>query len=73
MVTLSDHVPKTLLFDVHWPGYLRTFGQYLIMVSPALAILNICPAFFLDGQVRRAHAGLSRCMGGPIASLADSY
>eukprot|EP00730_Choanoeca_flexa_P018602 TRINITY_DN9052_c0_g1_i1.p1 TRINITY_DN9052_c0_g1~~TRINITY_DN9052_c0_g1_i1.p1 ORF type:complete len:532 (+),score=86.15 TRINITY_DN9052_c0_g1_i1:203-1798(+) len=46
---LSDYIPHRGWF-VSLPNRLRLWLQYMLMVSPALAVMNSAPCIFLDGQ-----------------------
>lgn len=49
-VSISGYVPSTS-YSLLWPPeVLQTFSMYIISISSALALLNMVPAYFLDGQ-----------------------
>ena len=50
VVSISSFVPKTPNVPLWLPGFLRTLSTYFISLSSALALLNMVPAYFLDGQ-----------------------
>ena len=49
-VVFSDYAPRSRLFSVGWPQSFELILRYTVMVAPALALLNACPAYLLDGQ-----------------------
>lgn len=50
IVSTSDLYPRSPLSPLWWPDMLRTLCTYIVSLSSALALLNMVPAYFLDGQ-----------------------
>jgi len=49
-VDVSDWVPKYSFLDPKLPESLVLFCKYITAFSAGLAIVNVVPCFFLDGQ-----------------------
>jgi len=49
-VSLSDYLPKSNMIPLDVPDYIQTFLVYYASLSGALAILNMIPCYWLDGQ-----------------------
>lgn len=48
---VSDYMPVSNTFSPVWlPPFLRTISIYILSISSALAMLNMLPAYALDGQ-----------------------
>ena len=50
VVTTSSLVPRMSLAPLWLPGLIKTLCAYFVSLSSALALLNMVPAYFLDGQ-----------------------
>ena len=50
VLSVSSYVPKYPSSPLWLPGLLQTLSTYFISLSSALALLNMVPAYFLDGQ-----------------------
>lgn len=50
VLTISSYIPKGPNVPLWLPDFLRTLSTYFISLSSALALLNMVPAYFLDGQ-----------------------
>lgn len=49
-VQVSDYLPRASIFPLSLPGMIEMLMNYTISLSAALALLNMVPAYFLDGQ-----------------------
>ena len=49
-VSTSDYKPSSPSSPLWLPGFLQTLCIYLVSISSALALLNMVPAYALDGQ-----------------------
>ncbi|XP_059084190.1 membrane-bound transcription factor site-2 protease-like [Tigriopus californicus] len=49
-ISTSDYIPKHQYLSARLPDMAELFCHYLASFSGALAILNVVPCFFLDGQ-----------------------
>jgi len=47
---LTDYQPRTSLFPLTGPLHLELILQYIFSLSLALAVLNMVPAYYLDGH-----------------------
>lgn len=56
-VKVTDFVPKWNMYDPIIPHIVETFLKYVNMMSSGLAIVNVLPAFFFDGQ----HIAVALC------------
>ena len=56
-VKVTDFVPKWNMYDPIIPHMVETFLKYVNMMSSGLAIINVLPAFFFDGQ----HIAVALC------------
>ena len=50
VLSISSYIPKSPGIPLWLPGFLHTLSTYFISLSSALALLNMVPAYFLDGQ-----------------------
>ena len=50
IVSTSSFVPRVSVAPLWLPGLMKTLCTYFISLSSALALLNMVPAYFLDGQ-----------------------
>ena len=50
VISISSYLPRSPRVPLWVPGFLRTLSTYFISLSSALALLNMVPAYFLDGQ-----------------------
>lgn len=50
VLTVSSYIPKFTSVPLWLPQLLQTLSTYFISLSSALALLNMVPAYFLDGQ-----------------------
>eukprot|EP00127_Corallochytrium_limacisporum_P001451 Clim_evm4s57 gene=Clim_evmTU4s57 len=55
-IGMSDFIPKTGVFSASFPMHWTLTLRYTLSLSGALALLNIVPAYFLDGQYTVAAA-----------------
>ena len=49
-IAISGYLPFTSYSMLWLPSLLQTFSMYVVSISSALALLNMVPAYFLDGQ-----------------------
>lgn len=56
-VKVTDFVPKWNMYNPRLPQIVETFLKYVYMMSSGLAIINVLPAFFFDGQ----HIAVALC------------
>ncbi|KJE96891.1 hypothetical protein CAOG_007143 [Capsaspora owczarzaki ATCC 30864] len=49
-VHLSDYAPRMRYFSAQWPIRLEMLLRYTLSLSAALALLNMLPTYYLDGQ-----------------------
>lgn len=49
-VQVVDYVPKWNIYDPYLPQFLENLLKYVYMMSSGLAVVNVLPAFFFDGQ-----------------------
>jgi len=49
-VVTSNYLPRFGLFPISFPGVVEKLLKYIISMSAALALLNMVPSYFLDGQ-----------------------
>jgi len=49
-VEVSNYLPRLGVLPLSLPGVLETLMNYMISLSAALALLNMVPAYYLDGQ-----------------------
>ncbi|XP_034252769.1 membrane-bound transcription factor site-2 protease [Thrips palmi] len=49
-VQVVDYVPKWNIYDPYIPQFLENLLKYVCMMSSGLAVVNVLPAFFFDGQ-----------------------
>ena len=50
VLSVSSYIPKSHSVPLWLPDLLRTLSTYFISLSSALALLNMVPAYYLDGQ-----------------------
>ena len=50
IVSTSTYMPKSVNIPLTLPNLLQTMCAYFVSLSSALALLNMVPAYFLDGQ-----------------------
>lgn len=49
-VQVVDYVPKWNIYDPYLPQFFENLLKYVYMMSSGLAVVNVLPAFFFDGQ-----------------------
>lgn len=49
-VQVSDYVPKFSFIPLHWPHMIEQMLVYTFAVSAALALINMAPIWYLDGE-----------------------
>lgn len=49
-LTITDYQPSSTSFPLWLPRFLETLCIYIISISSALALMNMVPAYALDGQ-----------------------
>ena len=49
-VQVSEYVPKSSLVPLHWPHMIEQLLVYTFAVSAALALINMAPIWYLDGE-----------------------
>ena len=55
-VQVSDYVPKFNLVPLHWPHMVEQLLVYTFAVSAALALINMAPIWYLDGEAALVEA-----------------
>ena len=49
-VQVSDYAPKSSFIPLHWPHAIEQMLVYTFAVSAALALINMAPIWYLDGE-----------------------